>query len=137
MQIAPHLHFSGNCAEAFKFYEKCLGGHILFSMTQAQSPMADKATPETRDFIMHIRMQVGDWVLMGADAPPQFYSKPQGFSVTISVDTPEEAERIYKELSEGGSVGMELQETFWAHKFGMVTDRFGTPWMINCEKPMG
>jgi PhnB protein len=137
MQIAPHLHFSGNCAEAFKFYETLFGGQITFSMTLGQSPMAAQSPPETHDMIMHMSLQVGDWVLLGADAPPQFYTKPQGFSVTLSIDDPAEADRLYAALSEGGAVRMELQETFWAHKFAMVTDRFGSPWMINCAKPVG
>jgi PhnB protein len=92
-------------------------------------------TPETAARIMHARLQVGDRLLMGGDAPPQFASKPQGFCVSVQVDDPAEAERIFRGLGEGGVVQMPLGETFWAHRFGMLIDKFGTPWMVNCEKP--
>jgi PhnB protein len=82
---------------------------------------------------MHVRLEVGDSVLMGSDAPPDRYKPPQGFSVNIAVEKPEEAERIFHALAEGGNVGMPLQQTFWAARFGMVVDRFGIPWMVNCE----
>jgi PhnB protein len=72
---------------------------------------------------------------MGGDAPPQFASKPQGFCVSIQVDDPAKAERIFGELSEGGVVQMPIRETFWARRFGMLIDKFGTPWMVNCERP--
>ena len=84
---------------------------------------------------MHARMTVGNAVLMDADAPPQFFSQPQGFSVSISVKDADEAQRIFTALAEGGTVRMPLQETFWAKRFGMLIDRFGTPWMVNCETP--
>ena len=92
-------------------------------------------TPETAARIMHARLQVGDRLLMGADAPPQFASKPQGFCVSIQVDDPVEAERIFRELGEGGVVQMPMAETLWARRFGMLVDKFGTPWMVNCERP--
>ena len=84
---------------------------------------------------MHARMTVGNAVLMGADAPPQFFSQPQGFSVSISVKDADEAQRIFTAIAEVGTVRMPLQETFWAKRFGMPIDRFGTPWMVNCETP--
>ena len=85
----------------------------------------------------HSRPEAGGRLLMGGDAPMQGpSSKPQGFCVSVSVDDPTEAERIFGELSEGGTVTMPIGETFWAQRFGMVTDKFGTPWMVNCEKPM-
>lgn len=99
------------------------------------SPMAAQTASEARSRIMHVRMTAGSAVLMGSDAPPQFFSPPQGFSVSISVNDPAEAERIFNDLADGGTVRMPLQETFWAMRFGMFIDRFGTPWMINCEKP--
>jgi len=134
MQLNPYLSFNGQCDAAFKFYEKCLGGKIVFKMTYGESPMAGKTAPDSLNNIMHVSLKVGDMLLAGADAPPQHYSKPQGFCVTISVDDPAEAERIFKSLSENGKVQMPLQETFWAQRFGMFIDQFATPWMINCEK---
>jgi PhnB protein len=135
MQINPYLSFNGKCAAAFKFYEKVLGGKILMMMTYGESPMAAQTAPEHKDRIMHARLAVGDMLLMGADAPPQFYRPMEGMVVTIGVDKPEEAEGIFKALSESGTVRMPIQETFWAQRFGMVIDQFGTPWMVNCERP--
>jgi PhnB protein len=133
MQVNPYLIFDGQCETAFTFYERCLGGTIAALLTYGESPMADRTPSEGRGKIMHARLVVGDTVLMGSDAPPGRYEKPQGISVTLGVDEPGEAERIFNALAEGGSVGMPLQETFWALRFGMVVDRFGIPWMINCE----
>src|ERR1700730_3901087 len=85
--------------------------------------------------ILHTRLTVGNAVLMGSDAPPQFFSQPQGFSVSISVESTDEAERIFKELADGGTVRVPLQETFWAKRLGMLIDRFSNPRMVNCEQP--
>jgi PhnB protein len=134
MQISPYLLFNGNCAEAFKFYEGCLGGKIEGMMTHGQSPMNDNVAPDWRDKIIHARMNVGDQALMGSDVPPQHYSRPQGYSVSIGIRDLSEAERIFKNLSEGANVTMPFQKTFWSAGFGMLTDRFGTPWMVNCEQ---
>jgi PhnB protein len=135
MELNPYLNFNGNCEEAFKFYERCFDGKILMMMTHEQSPMADQVPADWRKKIMHARMTVGERVLMGSDAPPAHFQKPQGFSVSYSVSDPAEAERAFKALAENGAIQMPLQETFWALRFGAVTDRFGIPWMINCEKP--
>ncbi len=135
MQINPYLFFTGQCEEAFKFYEKLLGGKIEAMLTHEGTPAENGVPPEWRRKILHARMTIGGHVLMASDAPPGRQQKPQGFSVSISVDDPTEAERIYKELAEGAvAVTMPIQETFWAKRFGMLTDRFGIPWMINCEK---
>lgn len=135
MQINPYLVFNGQCEAAFKFYEKLLGGKITGIMTHANSPMANQVPPEWRDKVMHAHMTVGNSVLMGSDAPPQHFQKPQGFSVSIGVKTVEEGERIFKALSENGAVQMPFQKTFWSPGFGMLTDRFGIPWMVNCDQP--
>lgn len=135
MQLNPHLSFNGKCEAAFKFYEQVLGGTTLLMMKYGDSPMAAKMPPKSRNNIMHARLKVGDMLLMGADAPPQFYEPMKGMVVTLGVDTPAEAERVFKALSENGTVRMPIQETFWAQRFGMLTDQFGTPWMVNCEKP--
>lgn len=134
MSIDTYLLFNGNCAEAFKFYEKILGGKIEGIMTHGESPMADKVAPEWRDKVIHVRIKAGDRILMGSDTPPQHYEKPQGFSVSLSTKDVAEAERLFRALSESGKVGMPLQKTFWSDAFAMFTDRFGIPWMINCEK---
>jgi PhnB protein len=135
MMLNPYLNFDGDCAEAFRFYAECLHGQILSLQTFAQSPMADQAPPESRDRVIHARLQVGDKLLMGSDGMVGAHRKPQGMTVAIGFDTPAEAERVFGALSEGGQVTMPIQETFWAERFGMVVDRFGIPWMVNCEKP--
>lgn len=134
MQVTPYLAFQGKCEEAFKFYEKVLKGKITFMMRNGESPMADKTPPEARNNIMHASLQIGDQLIHGADAPGNHYSKPAGFCVSISLKDLKEAERIFKELSEAGQVQMPLQKTFWAAGFGMFIDRYGIPWMVNCEQ---
>src|SRR5271155_3302094 len=134
MQINTYLTFNGQCAAAFKFYEQSLGGKIEMMMTHADSPMADQVPPDWRDKIMHVRMTVGDQVLMGSDSPPEHYEEPKGFSVSVGVDNPVDAERIFNALAANGTVRMALQQTFWAVRFGMLVDRFSVPWMINCEQ---
>jgi PhnB protein len=135
MQMNPYLTFKGQCETAFKFYEKVLGGKIVAMMPHEGTPAADHVPAEWRGKIMHARLVLDDdRVLMGSDAPPGMQEEMKGFSVTLGVDKPAEAERIFHALAEDGTVRMPIQETFWATRFGMLTDRFGTPWMINCEK---
>jgi PhnB protein len=134
MKLNPYLQFNGDCAAAFKFYEQCLGGTILMMMTAGDSPMAAQVPPERKGDIIHARMAVGDELLMGSDAMGGMYTPPAGFNVTLGFEDATESERVFAALAEGGSVRMPIQETFWAHRFGMLVDRFGTPWMINCEK---
>jgi PhnB protein len=134
MQLHPYLNFNGECEAAFKFYEQCLGGKITFMMPFEGSPMADQVPAEWRNKILHATLSLGENVLQGADAPPDRYLKPQGFSVTIALADAAQAERIFRALAENGTVQMPLQETFWALRFGMLVDRFGIPWMINCAK---
>jgi len=134
MQINPYLFYNGQCEAAFKFYEKCLGGKIVFKITNGESPMANETPPERQNQILHARFVLGDNVLMGSDAPPERFDQPQGFSVSLNVKTAEEAERVFAALSEKAKINMPIQETFWAIRFGMLVDQFGIPWMINCEK---
>ncbi|HEX9463149.1 MAG TPA: VOC family protein [Alphaproteobacteria bacterium] len=135
MQLNPYLAFNGDCEAAFKFYEQVFRGKTLMTMRYGESPMATQTPPDWRNKIMHTRMSIGDVALMGSDAPPDRYQKPQGVMVSVGIDAPPEAERVFQALSEGGVVTMPIQETFWAQRFGMLTDRFGIPWMVNCEKP--
>jgi PhnB protein len=135
MQLNPYLTFNGRCEAAFKFYEKVLGGKIEAMMTYGSSPMAEQTSPEWRNKIMHARLSIGDKILMASDAPPDRYEAMKGIMVTLGIDDPGEAERIFRALSENATVQMPIQETFWARRFGMLVDQFGTPWMVNCEKP--
>ena len=130
------LSFNGQCEAAFRFYERCLGGKITFILTWGDSPMAKDAPAEWGGKVAHASLDVGGVVLSGADTPPQQYERPQGFSVLLGISDIADAERIFQALAEYGTVTMPLQETFWALRFGGVTDRFGIPWAINCEKPV-
>jgi PhnB protein len=133
MQLNPYLFFNGQCEVAFKFYAQLLGGKIDGMLTHAGTPAEQQVPAEWRDKIMHARLIVGDQVLMGSDAPPAHYEQPKGFSVSIQIKDKAEAERIFNALAEGGKIQMPFAQTFWAAGFGMCADRFGTPWMVNCE----
>ena len=133
MQINPYLHFDGDCAEAMRFYAGLLGGEIDMMMTFGQAPPMDGAPAEWNDKVMHAQIKApGGLTLMGTDAPPVYFKTPQGFSVSLTVDSAAEAERIYKALADRAqAVSMELQKTFFAERFAMLTDRFGIPWIVN------
>ena len=136
MKLNPYLNFNGRCEEAFKFYEQLLGGKIVDLLTFGGTEAAEFVPAEWRNKIMHAHLQVGDDDLMGSDGPsPDQYQAPRGLYVSLNVDEPAEAERIFQALAEGGTVEMPIQETFWAARYGSVVDRFGTPWMINCARP--
>jgi PhnB protein len=134
MKLNSYLNFNGQCEAAFKFYEKCLGGKIEGAFPYGESPMSKDVPADWQKKLMHATLVAGDQVLMGADAPPGRYQKPEGFSVAINLKDAAKSERIFHALAEGGTVKMPIQETFWAERFGMLTDQFGIPWMINCEK---
>jgi PhnB protein len=136
MRLNAYLHIDGKCEEAFRFYERCFGGKIELLMRYGDSPMAEETPPAHRDRIMHVRLAFDGNVLMGSDCPPGFEEPRQGFSLSLIVQDLGEAERLFRELAEGGTVRMAMAETFWSRRFGMVVDRFGTPWMVSCEKPM-
>lgn len=133
MFLCTYLNFNGQCEAAFKFYERALGGKIENLVYYEGTPAAEQVPPDWRKKILHARMQVGDTVLMASDTTADHFSKPQGFSVTLQLKDPSEAERIFRELAEGGSVQLPIQKTFWSERFGMLVDKFGIPWMVNCE----
>jgi PhnB protein len=134
MQLNPYLNFKGQCKAAFTFYEQLLDGKIEAMITHGETPAGEHVPSDWQDAIMHARLVFGDNVLMGSDAPPDRYEEPKGIYLSIQITDPKEGERVFNALADGGKVTMPFQETFWAERFGMVTDRFGTPWMINCEK---
>jgi PhnB protein len=135
MQLSPYLNFNGQCEAAFKFYEQVLGGKIEAMITYAGTPAEEHAPPELRNKILHARLIVGSDALMGSDAPPDRYDAPKSFSVSLQIDDPADAERIFHALAEKGIVQLPIQQTFWAERFGMLVDQFGIPWMVNCGKP--
>lgn len=135
MQLNVYLLFGGQCEAAFMFYEKTLGAKIGTMQTYGSSPEGSKTPAELRDKIIHGTLTIGDQLVMASDAPPDHYQTPQGFSVSLSVTDPSEAERLFTGLSQNARViMMPLQETFWAKKFGMLVDQFGIPWLVNCTK---
>lgn len=135
MTLNPYLFFNGNCEEAFKFYESALGAKIEAMMTHEGTPMAEQTPPVWQKKIMHGQILISGSPVMASDIPPNDYKQPQGFSISIGTTDPSEAERLFQALAENGTVQMPLQETFWALRFGMLVDRFGIPWMINCDRP--
>ena len=128
------LFFNGQCEAAFRFYEQCLGGKLAYMLTWGDSPMAKDAPPEWAGKILHARLLLGDTTLLAADALPGTYKPPTGFGLMLHVDDPQDAERLFTALAENGNINVPFQETFWALRYGHVTDQFGIPWEINCEK---
>ena len=132
--LNAYIGFDGHCAEAMRLYERVLGGKIEMMMTNGESPMRDQIPPGNEHRVMHARLVLDQGVLMAGDAMvgcESSYQGMKGFSLTLSYGDPAEAKPVFDALSEGGKVTMPLQKTFWAESFGMLTDRFGTPWIIN------
>jgi PhnB protein len=135
-----YLSFDGTCADAMRFYERALGGTLEVLMTNGESPLAAHCPPDTHHRILHARLALpGGGTLMAGDCPGHLpYEGIKGVSMTMSYDTVAEAERHFAALADGGTVTMPMQEAFWAKRFGMLVDRFGTPWIVNGELlPLG
>ena len=135
MQMHPYLSFKGQCEAAFKFYEQSLGGQMGLIFRYAGSPLADQVPADWQDKIVHGSLTLGEAVLMGADVAPEQYEEPKGFSLSLQIKSTAHAERIFHDLAQDGRIVLPLEKTFWAARFGMVVDRFGIPWLINCEGP--
>lgn len=133
MQVNPYLSFKGDCEAAFKFYEQCFGGQLGTIFRYAGTPLAGDVPADWGDKVMHGSVTVGGQVIMAADVMPDQYEEPKGFSLSLQMKSVDDAERIFRELASEGRVVMQLEKTFWADRFGMVVDRFGIPWLINCE----
>jgi PhnB protein len=131
MQLNPYVFYNDNCEAAFKFYEKVLGAKIEALIRSEEAPADMPAAPGREKKIMHGRISIDGQVLMASDAPPEHFHKPQGFSVSLTVNDPAEAERKFNALAEGGSLNMPFGKTFFSKGFGMCTDQFGIPWMVN------
>jgi len=138
MQSNPYLNFNGQCEAAFQFYEQLLGGKITFMQTWGDSPACEQMPAEAQGFIMHATLDLGESTLMGADSPPGSYEQPKGIHVTLHFKDPVAAEPVFQSLAEGGKMTMPFQKTFFSPGFGMCVDRFGIPWMVNCDQnPQG
>ena len=130
--LDSYLFFSGNCAEAMRFYERTLGGAIQLLMTYGQSPEPEHCPAGAADLVMHASLKLGERTLMASDVPPSMGPKPMaGFSLSLAYGSVQEAQRVFEALSQGGSVTMPMTKTFWAESFGMLVDPFGTPWMVS------
>lgn len=134
MRVNPYLNFAGNCREAFATYQKIFGGELTL-ITHEDMPM-EGLSDDWKDKILHAHLEVDGHVIMGSDRPPEYYAPPTSMYVSLQFDEADEADRVYNALSEGGSIEMPIGETPWAYRFGMFTDRFGIPWIVNCNKPM-
>jgi PhnB protein len=134
MQVIPYIFFNGNCREALDFYATVLNGKIETIMTHGESPASGNVDESWQSKILHARLTVGDRAILASDSPPQFGKvTPSGFYVTLEIATPEEADRVFNTLAEGGTVRMPIGQTFWARRFAMLVDRFDIPWMISCK----
>lgn len=133
MELNAYLLFKGNCEEALKFYEQTLGAKIDAVMKHGGSPAEKHMPPDWGDKVLHAKFTIGNAVVFASDTPPEHYSQPQGFSISISLNDIAKGEQIFNKLAEGGSTKMPFGPTFWAKGFGMCVDRFGIPWMVNCE----
>lgn len=132
MKLDVYVNYPGHCKEAFQFYEKNLGGKITMMLTHQQAPVGSNMPANWKDAILHARIQIGDSVIMGADIPN---AEPMRSAyLTLRLATDEEAERVYALLSEGGEIFMKMEETFFASRFAMLRDKFGTSWMLLHER---
>ena len=135
MKLYTYLNYGGNCEQAFRFYEHHLGGKISMMMRHGELPDASKVAAEWKSAILHARMSLGETELLGADVPPDRFQPMRSAYLSLIVGSTEEAERIYALLSDGGQIFMPMEETFFAFRFAMLRDRFGTSWMILHERP--
>jgi PhnB protein len=135
MKLHIYLNYGGNCRQAFRFYEEQLGGEITFMMTHGEQPNANGVPPEWKDAVLHARINIGETELMGGDVPPDRFQPMRSAYLSLTVDSIDEAERIYALLSDGGEIFMPMQETFFAFRFAMFRDKFGTSWMLLHERP--
>lgn len=135
MKLNTYLNFGGNCEEAFRFYERHLGGRITVLMRRADSPEPRQGSPEWQQTVQYARLELGETELMAADVQPDRFQPMRSAYLSLTVDSIADAERIYGLLAEGGQIFMPMEETFFAHRFAMLRDRFGTSWMLLHPKP--
>ena len=136
MQLYTYLNYGGNCRQAFEFYVAHLGGRITMLTTHGEQPESSSVRPEWRQAVLHARLELGGTVVLGADVPPDRFQPMRSAYLTLMLASVGEAERTYALLSEGGEIFMPMAETFFAHRFAMLRDRFGTSWMLLHERPV-
>lgn len=136
MRLNTFLNFGGNCEEALRFYEQHLGGAITMLMRRAEQPDQPVTWPGWERSIQYASMTLGETELMGADVAPEPFQPMRSAYLSLTVNSADEAERIYALLSDGGQVFMAMAETFFAVRFAMLRDKFGTSWMVLALKPL-
>ena len=134
MKLDIYLNYGGNCAEAFRFYEKHLGGKIAMMTMHGEQPNPQDVPPGLAGKVLHARIEIAGAVVMGADVPPERFRPMRSAYLTLLLDSANEAERVYALLSDGGEIFMKMEETFFASRFAMLRDRFGTSWMLLHER---
>jgi PhnB protein len=135
MQLHTYLNYGGNCEEAFRYYEQHLGGKITMLMRHGEQPTPGNVGPEWKDKVLHARMNLGGTELLGADIPTDRFQPIRSAYLSLTLDSIGEAERVYALLTDGGQVYMPMEETFFANRFAMLRDKFGTSWMLLHPKP--
>jgi len=135
VQLHTYLNYGGNCEEAFRFYEKHLGGKITMMMRHGEQPDGRAVAADWAHAVMHARMDIGGTELLGADIPPDRFQPMRSAYLSLTLDSDEEADRVFGLLSDGGQIFMPMQETFFASRFAMLRDKFGTSWMLLHPKP--
>jgi PhnB protein len=136
MRVYTYLNYGGNCRQAFEFYVQHLGARITMLTTHGEQPNAQGVPPEWRDAVLHARLEIGGTTILGADVPPDRFQPMRSAYLSLLLDSSDAAERAYALLSEGGQIFMRMEETFFAHRFAMLRDRFGTSWMLLHERAM-
>ena len=137
MKLDVYLNYGGNCEQAFRFYEQHLGGKIAMMMRHGEQPNAGNVPANWRNAVLHARIEFGKTVLMGADIPPDRFQPMRSAYLTLTADSAEQAELLYALLTDGGQIFMKMEETFFASRFAMLRDKFGTSWMLLHERPEG
>jgi PhnB protein len=135
MKVSPYLNYGGNCEDAFRFYEKHIGAKVTFMMTHEQAPAPGNVPDNWKKKILYAHMLIGESEIMGSDVPSERFEPMRSVYLSLSVASNEEAERIHALFSQGGEIFMAMQETFFAHRFSMLRDKFGTSWMIIHQRP--
>ena len=136
MKLDIYLNYPGNCRQAFRFYEQHLGGKMIALSRFTDAPTTTGVPANWKDKVMYARMTLGETEVSGNDVPPDRFEPMRSVYLSLTVDSTPEAERIYALLSDGGQVFMPMQETFFAFRFAMLRDKFGTSWMIIHDRPM-
>jgi PhnB protein len=134
MKLYTYLNYGGNCRQAFEFYEKHLGGKITMLTTHGEQPSAGNVPANWKDAVLHARLDIGGTTVLAADTPPDRFQPMRSAYLSLMLDSNDEAERVYALLSDGGQIFMKMEETFFAHRFAMLRDRFGTSWMLLHER---